>query len=212
MKHYRRMSMRKNLWRALILTFLLAPNPAPVRAQTMQNDWPCKQVRVPEIALGSVWTGPSIESERKRWRDDPAVSELVAKIAPRRTPLEEAERRIDDFAKAGGNDKSRMTLLFAGLYEKMNDERRDVVNGLDRFGGRLKEMAEKTRQETQSFYELQNQKPVDPEAVRKAAEALQWRVRLFDEQRKMVSYVCESPALIEQRFGALARRIISKME
>jgi hypothetical protein len=206
------MSMRKNLWRALILAFLLAPNPAPVRAQTMQSDWPCKQVRVPEIALGSVWTGPSIESERKRWRDDPAVSELVAKIAPRRTPLEEAERRIDDFAKAGGNDKSRMTLLFAGLYEKMNDERRDVVNGLDRFGGRLKEMAEKTRQETQSFYELQNQKPVDPEAVKKAAEALQWRVRLFDEQRKMVSYVCESPALIEQRFGALARRIISKME
>jgi hypothetical protein len=206
------MSMRKNLWRALILAFLLAPNPAPVRAQTMQSDWPCKQVRVPEIALASVWTGPSIESERKRWRDDPAVSELVAKIAPRRTPLEEAERRIDDFAKAGGNDKSRMTLLFAALYEKMNDERRDVVNGLDRFGGRLKEMAEKTRQETQSFYELQNQKPVDPEAVRKAAEALQWRVRLFDEQRKMVSYVCESPALIEQRFGALARRIISKME
>lgn len=204
--------MRKNLWRALILAFLLAPNPAPVRAQTMQSDWPCKQVRVPEIALASVWTGPSIESERKRWRDDPAVSELVAKIAPRRTPLEEAERRIDDFAKAGGNDKSRMTLLFAALYEKMNDERRDVVNGLDRFGGRLKEMAEKTRQETQSFYELQNQKPVDPEAVRKAAEALQWRVRLFDEQRKMVSYVCESPALIEQRFGALARRIISKME
>ncbi len=179
----------------------------------MQSDWPCKQVRVPEIALGSVWTGRSIESERRSWRDDPVVADLVAKIAPRRTPIEEAERLIDDFAKSGGDNlKVRSTLLFAGLYEKMNDERRDVVNGLDRFGRRLKEMAEKTRQETQSFYELQNAKPADPEAIKKAAEALQWRVRLFDEQRKMVSYVCESPALIEQRFGALARRVSSKIE
>ena len=94
----------------------------------------------------------------------------------------------------------------------MNDERRDVVNGLDRFGRRLKEMAEKTRQETQAFYDVQNQKPPDPEAIKKAAEALQWRVRLFEEQRKMITYVCESPALIEQRFGALARSVLAAME
>jgi len=53
------------------IRFLLAPlfafalHAAPVSAQTMQGDWPCKQVRVPEIALGGVWTGPSIEPQRK---------------------------------------------------------------------------------------------------------------------------------------------------
>lgn len=193
--------------------FALALCAAPVFAQTMQGDWPCKQVRVPEIALGGVWTGPSIEQERKIWRDDAAVADLVARIAPRRTPVEEAEKLIDDFAKsAGANRKARLTLLFAGLYEKLNGERLDIVNGLDRFGRRLKEMAEKTREETQAFYDLQSQKPPEPEAVKKAAEALQWRVRLFDEQRKMVSYVCESPALIEQRLGALARKIAAEME
>lgn len=186
---------------------------APAAAQTMQGDWPCKQVRVPEIALGGVWTGPSLDKERQAWRDDPAVSELVARIAPRRTPQEEAERLVADFARAAGqNRKARLTLLFAGLYERMNDERREVVLGLDRFGRRLKEMAEKTRQETQAFYDLQNQKPPDPEAVKKAAETLQWRVRLFEEQRKMIGYVCESPALIEQRFGALARALLAAMD
>lgn len=191
----------------------LAPCAAPVSAQTMQGDWPCKQVRVPEIALGGVWTGPSIDQERKSWRDDAEVADLVTRIAPRRTPQEEAEKRIDDFAKrAGANRKARLTLLFAALYEKLNGERLDVVNGLDRFGRRLKEMADKTREETQAFYDLQNRKPPEPEAVKKAAEALQWRVRLFDEQRKMASYVCESPALIEQRLGALARKIVAEME
>jgi hypothetical protein len=196
---------------ALVLAAALCA--ASTGAQTSQGDWPCKQVRVPEIALGGVWTGPSLDTERREWRNDPTVADLVGRIAPRRTPLEEAEKAIADFAKnAGGDRKARLTLLFAGLYDRMNDERRDVVTGLDRFGRRLKDMAEKTREETQAFYDLQNKKPPDPEAVKKAAEALQWRVRLFEEQRKMGAYVCESPALIEQRFGALARAIMAAME
>ena len=195
------------------LVLALALGAAPAAAQTMQGDWPCKQVRVPEIALGGVWSGPSIDAERKSWREDGAVADLVARITPRRTPIEEAERLIGDFAKsAGERRKARLTLLFAGVYERLNDERRDVVNGLERFGRRLKDMAEKTREETQAMRSLQDQKPPDPEATRKAVEALQWRLRLFDEQRKMVGYVCESPALIEQRFGALARAILNAME
>lgn len=210
------MLISKDSFRRIVLApalLAVAFGATPARAQIMQGDWPCKQVRVPEIALGGVWTGPSIDKERQAWRGDPAVSDLVAHIAPRRTPLEEAERLIGDFAKSAGDQRrARLTLLFAGLYERMNDERREVVNGLDRFGRRLKDMAEKTRQETQGFFDLQNRKPADPEAVKKAAEALQWRVRLFEEQRKMTAYVCESPALIEQRFGALARSILAEME
>jgi hypothetical protein len=209
------MSMRKNLAFIFGPLLLLMLGAAPIAAQqSMQGDWPCKQVRVPEIALGGVWTGSSIENERKSWRDESAIADLVARIAARRTPMEEAEKLVADFAQAAGeNRKTRLTTLFAGLYERMNDERREVVNGLDRFGRRLKEMAEKTREETQAFFELQGKKPpADTETVKKAAETLQWRVRLFEEQRKMASYVCESPALIEQRFGALARKIISEME
>jgi hypothetical protein len=137
----------------------------------------------------------------------------VARIAPRRTPIDEAERLVAEFAaSAGEKRKARLTMLFAGVYERMNDERRDVVNGLERFGRRLKDMAEKTRLETQAMRDVQDQKPPDPDAIRKAAEALQWSLRLFDEQRRMIGYVCESPALIEQRFGALARTIMSAME
>lgn len=184
------------------------------RAQTpAQPDWPCKQVRVPNMALGGVWTGPPLDAALKRWREDPTVADLVARIGPRRTPMDEAERLIADFAKSAGDKRNeRLTTLFAGVYERMNDERRDIVNGLDRFGRRLKEMAEKTREETQALRDLQDRTPADPDAVRKASEALQWRLRLFEEQRRMIGFVCESPALIEQRFGALARAIIAAME
>lgn len=199
------------VFRIFAASLLLAT--AAVAQTPPQGDWPCKQVRVPEIALGGVWTGPSIDAERKAWREDAAVSDLVARISLRRTPMAEAEKGIADFAKASGvSREARLTLLFAGVYERMNDERREVVNGLERFGRRLREMAEKAREETQAMRDLQDKTPPDPEAIRKAGEALQWRLRLFEEQRRMVSYVCESPALIEQRFGALARAIIAAMD
>ena len=173
-----------------------------------QSDWPCKQVRVPEIAIGGLWNGPAIDGESRNWRNDGPVADLVSRIRQRRTPLDDAEKSIADFARAAGAErKARLTRLFAGTYESMNDERREVINGLDRFGRRLKDLAEITRQGSEELRNLQDQKPVDPEAIRKASETLQWRLRVFDEQRRMASYVCESPALIEQRLGALARAI-----
>ena len=178
-----------------------------------QPDWPCRQVRVPELAVASVWTGAPLDEAMKHWRDDQTIADLVLRLSQRRTPMDEVEGLIAQFAKSSGEKrKERLTMLFAGVYERMNDERRDVVSGLDRFGRRLKDMAEKTREETQTLRDLQDQKPPDPEAIRKASEALQWRLRLFEEQRRMIGYVCESPALIEQRFGALARTIQQAME
>jgi hypothetical protein len=182
-------------------------------AQTpAQGDWPCKQVRVPEIALGGVWSGPAIDGDSRNWRDDGAVADLVSRIRQRRTPLSDAEKSIADFARAAGAErKALLTRLFAGTYESMNDERREVINGLDRFGRRLKDMAAMTRRGSEDLRKLQDQKPVDPEAIRKASETLQWQLRLFEEQRRMATYVCESPALIEQRLGALARAIATQM-
>lgn len=177
-----------------------------------QSDWPCKQVRVPEIAIGGVWSGPVIDSDSRNWRDDAPVADLVSRIRQRRTPLADAETLIADFARtAGTRRKAVLTRLFAGIFESMNDERRDVINGLDRFGRRLKDMAEITRQGNEDLRKFQDQKPADPEAIRKASETLQWRLRLFEEQRRMAAYVCESPALIEQRLGALARAIAKEM-
>ncbi len=202
----------RSLLLALILFAFAGAATAQAPQQQSQPDWPCRQVRVPELAIASVWTGPPLDEAMKHWRDDLSIADLVVRVSERRTQIDEAERLIAQFAKSSGDRrKERLTMLFAGVYERMNDERRDVVNGLDRFGRRLKDMAEKAREETQTLRDLQDQKPPDPEAVRKAGEALQWRLRLFEEQRRMIGYVCESPALIEQRFGALARMIQQAM-
>ncbi|HEY8124949.1 MAG TPA: hypothetical protein VIF88_05970 [Methylocystis sp.] len=205
--------IHRNLLLGLVLLVCADAAMAQAPPQQSQPDWPCRQVRVPELSVAGVWSGPPLADAVKQWRDDASIAELVTRLAQRRTPMDEAERLVAQFAKSAGDQrKARLTTLFAGVYERMNDERRDLINGLDRFGRRLKAMAETAREETQTLRDLQDRKPPDPDAIKKASEALQWRLRLFEEQRRMVNYVCESPALIEQRFGALARAIEQAME
>jgi hypothetical protein len=201
------------IFRHLILILILDFTTSAIAQPNAFSDWPCKQVRVQEMSLSGILPGGGLETEKKAWRNDPMISDVATRISARRTPLSDAEKFIGDFAKnAGDQRKERMKLLLAATFETMNDERKAVVNGLDRFGRSLKELAEKTREETQALRDLQDRKPPEPEEIKKASDNLQWRLRLFDEQRRMVGFVCESPALIEQRFGALARAIITGME
>lgn len=182
--------------------------PAFAQQRADQGDWPCRQVRVPSVAIGSVWTGPAIDDNAKASRDDAAIGDLAARLGARRTPIDEAQRLIGDFAKASGDKrKERLAALFSSVYERLESERREVLAGLDRYGRKQKELAEKLRGETQSLRAEQDKTPSDAQKVKEASEALQWDLRVFDERRHALGYVCETPALIEQRLGALARAI-----
>lgn len=171
-------------------------------------DWPCRQILVETISAPAVWNGPSIEGVK--WRADPAVADLVPKLAARRTPIEDAERAIDEFAKSRSADKgSELTALFVGLFETLNGERAQVIDGLRRFGRKQKELAAKIRAENA---EVQSSAAAPrtnetPDGQNSKAEVLALDLRLFDERRQALAYVCETPTLIEQRLFALARAI-----
>ena len=68
-------------------------------------DWPCVQAKVPEISLAAVWAGPPLDDVSGKWKDDAKVSALVAKLAARRTPLEEAQKAITEYLN-GAADKT----------------------------------------------------------------------------------------------------------
>jgi hypothetical protein len=177
-----------------------------------QGDWPCRQVKVPDLSLAAVWSGPSIATAEKAWRGDTQVSDLVSRLAARRTPVETAEQLISDFARnAGSERKDRLLLLFAGVYDSLDAERGEVMAGLDRYGRAQKDMAERLRERTQKLREAQDAR-AEAEKVKELSDALQWEMRVFEERRKAVTFVCETPALIEQRLGFLARSIETALE
>jgi hypothetical protein len=176
-----------------------------------QGDWPCRQIKVPELSLATVWSGPPIADAQQRWRDDAEVSDVAARLAARRTPMDAAEKLIAEFARAAGDKReARLTLLIAALYDKLDSERAQVIAGLERFARTQKDSAERVRRETEELRQAQESR-ADMDKLQQMSEHLQWDLRVFDERQKSVSFVCESPALIEQRLGALARAIATSM-
>ncbi len=190
----------------------------------VNSDWPCQQILVHNISVPAVWAGPSIDGAD--WQSDSKLVDLIDKIAPRRTPLEDAQRQITDFAKTLGADKNaKLTALFAGLFHKLDQERVQLIEGLDRFGHKQKELGDRLREETAELHAAQDKEGAAPlpdikdHSTPTAApgpgasilERLQWDLRIFQDRHKAVSFVCESPVLIEQRLFALAHTIQDNM-
>jgi hypothetical protein len=176
-------------------------------------DWPCAQAKVPEVSVAAVWDGPSIDGVGETWKNDPKVSELVARLAARRTPLEDAQKAAEDFIAASGADKTeKAKLLFAGLFAELNRQRTEVMDGIDRITGKEKELAETIRADRAALGELQDKPDPDQQKINDLAGRLEWGTRIYEDRRKTIRYVCDVPTVIERRLFALGRAIAQAAE
>ncbi len=175
-------------------------------------DWPCAQAKVPEISLAAVWAGPPLDDVSGKWKDDAKVSALVAKLAARRTPLEEAQKGITEYLN-GAADKTRSgKLLFAGLFDSLNAQRSQVLNGLERVTRKQREAADKIRADTIALQALQGATPPDQTKIDELGNQLVWQTRIFEDRRNVIKFVCEVPTAIDQRLFALGRTIQQEIE
>ncbi|WP_439402954.1 hypothetical protein ACNJYA_11865 [Bradyrhizobium sp. DASA03068] len=176
-------------------------------------DWPCTQAKVPEISLAAVWAGPPLDDVQNRWKDDARISALVAKLAARKTPLDEGEKLVKEFLAGSAADKSaNARLLFAGLFDTLNAQRSQVMNGLERVSRKQRDAADKIREETIQLQALQGATPRDEAKVEALSNELIWKTRIFEDRHKVVRFVCEVPTSIDQRLFALGRVIQQEME
>ena len=191
---------------------LLVPG-AGMTADPSFPDWPCAQIKVPEISVAAVWSGPSIDDVRTAWESNPALRNLVARLAARRTPLDAAEAAISEFISGDADDRQEKgKLLFAGLFVILNQERSQVMNGLERFSRQQAAFANRIRVEISELREFQDIPGGAERKLDELANRIDWDTRIFEERRKTISYACEVPVLIEQRLFALARAIQQAIE
>src|SRR5262245_13616813 len=54
----------------------LALRGAAMAADPRFPDWPCVQIKVPEISIAAVWSGPSIDDVVNAWEEDPIIRDL----------------------------------------------------------------------------------------------------------------------------------------
>jgi hypothetical protein len=176
-------------------------------------NWPCVQPKVPQMSIAAIWDGPSIADVGNAWEDNPALKDLVVRLAARRTPLDAAQKAIAEFIGGDPAEKrEKATKLLAGLFDTLNQQRAEVINGIERIDRRQKDLADKIRSDVATLRELQDRPGQDQSKINALAGEIEWSTRIFDERRKTIRYVCEVPTVIEQRTFALARSIRQALE
>jgi hypothetical protein len=190
----------------------LVANGTAQAADPRYPDWPCVQAKVPEISIPAVWAGPPIDDVANSWKDDAAVTALVERLASRRIPVEQAQKAVAEFLSQSSDKTKAGKLIFAGLFDSLNAQRSAVLSGLERIMRKQREAVEKIRADTASLQAAQSAASPDQAKIDELNNQVLWEARIFDDRRRVVSFVCEVPTIIDQRLFALSRTIQQEME
>lgn len=189
-----------------VLAMLMILAAAPAAAAQATPDWPCIQPRQPHLSFGAMWPGPAPdEATQALARGDRGLRALADRLAQRRTGTEEADALIADFAS--GADAARLTALFQALFARIDADRTALVEGIARYGRGQVALAARIEARREEMARLAAAGNPDFDAIDAEEEKLDWDIRIFEERRQMLTAVCESPVLLEQRLFELARMI-----
>lgn len=216
--------MTRSNYRAVLAALLgavcLSPSYAqdkPAGAETAE--WPCVARKVLEISPAQIWDGPSLEGIAN-WRDDDDVRKLSEFVISRGIPLEQVDaaiKKLSDGTPEAERDK-RLTMLFAAVLSRINDERKIVMSGIERFHKRQKARAAEIEKQgialpSQEAGPGETALPASEiDKISDEEEKWRWEVRVFQERQQNIPIACEIPQLIEERAGAIARSIRQNMK
>ena len=195
------------LFAAFIIGTSLSLSQARGAGRSDQN-WPCAQPKVPQMSIAAIWDGPPIADVGTAWEDNSALKDLVVRLAARRTSLDEAQKAIAGYITGVAAEKQdKAKKLIAGLFDTLNQQRAEVIRGIERVDQKQKDLADKIRSDVATLRELQDKSDQDQSKINALASEVEWSTRIFEERRKTIRYVCEVPTIIDQRTFALARAI-----
>lgn len=176
---------------------------APARSATFEDpDWPCIQRKVPEISLAQMWAGPQPGADA-----DAAVEGLAQRLAQRRSGLDAVE--AEAAAWASGLDPAdrpqRLAQLFAAILDHVNRERAAIIEGIGRYAHKQEQLARRVEDRQSELVALRAAPEPDLDRVEELQDRLAWDIRVFRERAQSLTYVCETPVLLESRAFSIAR-------
>jgi hypothetical protein len=192
----------------LAIAILAAPGlvagPARAADQSTDPDWPCIQRKVPSLSVGQMWSGPPAEGN---WEDDPDIARLARTMAARRTSLDEVKALATEYASTLSPEQrpGQMALLFTGVLDRIDAERHDVMGGISRYAHQQVGLSDSVKADEAALAALRADPNPDLDKVEEAQDKLNWGVRVYRERSQSLTYVCETPVLLEQRAFAIAR-------
>lgn len=166
--------------------------------------WPCMQRKVDELSVGLIWPAPLTKMNLAP-ETEKAVAELAETLALRRVDLDAARAAVETFAEAQGHDIALMGEVFDRVFRSLSTRRTRIIDGIGKFSLNqiaLSERIDKARTEMDT---LMAAKEPDFDRVDALEEQVDWDQRIFTDRQRTITYLCETPTLLEKRLYAIAQ-------
>jgi hypothetical protein len=190
------------LWAGLIFGALIAP--AAVAAENADPDWPCIQRRTGAMSAGVLW--PMALGATKAEGD---ASDLAAALALRRVGLDDAEARVAAYAGAHpGLGADELGAIFLDAFGRIDHDRERVMSGIVRYARSQIALAKRIDAANAEMATLEAAKDKNFDRMDALDEQLAWDERIYQDREKALSYVCETPVLLEKRAYSIAQILL----
>lgn len=197
---------------ALVLTFGLAIPATGWAADFSDPEWPCLQRRVENMSLGLMWTHP-IPDGKIPAEIRPQAHELAETLVLRRVSLIEAEALIEGFLRDTPSvTDAVLGQIFRVVFERINSNRSQLIGGITRYSLAQIVAAERIDETRGEMDQLMAAEAPDYDRVDALEEQLDWQQRIYRDRAQALTYVCETPVLLEKRTFALAQALAKHLQ
>ncbi|HEY9039007.1 MAG TPA: hypothetical protein VIN05_08720 [Roseovarius sp.] len=197
--------------RSLILGLCLVALIAPAQgANASDPTWPCVQRKVQSLSLGLMWPHP-IDAEPLREEIAADAVDLAAKLELRRVDLDEARTLITQFVEDHPDvTQADLGHLFGRIFDEINRDRRALIAGIEDYAEKQIALANRIDEARSKIDSLAAAATPDQEAIASLQQQIAWDERVFQDRSQSLTYVCETPVLLEQRLYAIAQLLLDQ--
>lgn len=191
------------LFAALALGGVIAAGPG-LAADFADPTWPCIQRKVGALSVGLMWAHPLPEAAPEGAALRAEIDELAARLALRRLDPENLRPEIAAFAARHDGASEILGRVFAQVFDTLSTRRTQVIKGIETFSLSQIALAERIKAARAEMAGLMAADSPDFDRLDALEEQIDWDQTIYTDRQSTITYLCETPVLIEKRLFALA--------
>jgi hypothetical protein len=183
----------------------LAGASLPVHAADFTDpEWPCIQRKVETLSMGLMWPH-GVESPALDGALAKDVADLGTALSLRRVDMAQAEQLVAEFVASHGRDPAMMTAVFERVFDRLAQRRSRIISGIGDYSLSQIALAERIESARTEMDSLMQGTDPDYDRVDALEEQVDWDERIYTDRQRSLTYVCETPVLLEQRLYAISK-------
>lgn len=167
--------------------------------------WPCIQRKVEDLSLGLMWPHQIAGNESAEHSAD--IDAIAGLLALRRIELEDLQPQVAEFAARYNGDPDILGRAFQRVFDTLSKRRKRIIAGIGKFSLNQIDLAEKIDLARVEMEQALSADPPDFDRVDALEEQLDWDQLIYTDRQRSITYLCETPQIIERRLFAISQML-----